>query len=395
MSSGFEDSCDGQPLAGLAKRFPAVKATLQTDSTQKKQAQRRQCVKLCDLALKFPEVACDVWAIAEPMLRKWQKNQEDKDDKFSEQYKQLWRLPASWKGAWIEGCTNGKVNEHSLAERMREDNGVGDICHWSFYYLTMTGPNDRLPPQCQSKKVCNRVFNKRHVDCGLQHRVDRLVDIVAGKQTFAEFGPYKIILDKQTSICTALKHDSGVTVDVPADDSFSLGWLLYEPHLDLGAYMLAPRTKRRCKLSSYFDDGKGPNINVDSLDKMAVTVYTALAEEVKALAKVLDTDSCSVIAQVHQDNKRQAAVIRARHMVESNKKRREDAGISLDKAKVEPPGEVLQEALGDEAEVSKQKEDDEAALNSGADEIQAGGTFFGFPAKSVTPSVAAKGSTEP
>ena len=223
MSSGFEDSCDGQPLAGLAKRFPAVKATLQTDSTQKKQAQRRQCVKLCDLALKFPEVACDVWAIAEPMLRKWQKNQEDKDDKFSEQYKQLWRLPASWKGAWIEGCTNGKVNEHSLAERMREDNGVGDICHWSFYYLTMTGPNDRLPPQCQSKKVCNRVFNKRHVDCGLQHRVDRLVDIVAGKHTFAEFGPYKIILDKETSICTALKHDSGVTVDVPADDSFSLG----------------------------------------------------------------------------------------------------------------------------------------------------------------------------
>ena len=131
------------------------------------------------------------------------------------------------------------------------------------------------------------------------------------------------------------------------------------------------------------------------MDKMAVTVYTALAEEVKALAKVLDTDSCSVIAQVHQDNKRQAAVIRARHMVESNKKRREDAGISLDKAKVEPPGEVLQEALGDEAEVSKQKEDDEAALNSGADEIQAGGTFFGFPAKSVTPSVASKGSTDP
>jgi len=84
MSSGFEDSCDGQPLAGLAKRFPAVKATLQTDSTQKKQAQRRQCVKLCDLALKFPEVACDVWAIAEPMLLKWQKHQGDKDDKFSD-----------------------------------------------------------------------------------------------------------------------------------------------------------------------------------------------------------------------------------------------------------------------------------------------------------------------
>ena len=84
----------------------------------------------------------------------------------------------------------------------------------------------------------------------MQHRVDRLVDIVAGKNTFAEYGPFKIILDDQTSTCTALRHDSGITADVPADDSFSLGWLLYEPLLDLGAYMLAPRTKRRCKLSA-------------------------------------------------------------------------------------------------------------------------------------------------
>ena len=97
--------------------------------------------------------------------------------------------------------------------------------------------------------------------------------------------------------------------------------------MDLGAYMLAPRTKRRCTFSSYFDEGVGSNIKVDALDKMAVTVYTTLVEEVKALAKVLDTDLCSVIAKVHQDNKRQAAVIRAKHMVESNKKRREDAGI--------------------------------------------------------------------
>ena len=96
MSCFDEESCDGQRLAGLATRFPAVKATLQTDVTQKKQAQRRQQVKLCDLALKYPDVACELWSIAEPMLIKWQKHQEDKDDKFSEQYKQLWRLPASW-----------------------------------------------------------------------------------------------------------------------------------------------------------------------------------------------------------------------------------------------------------------------------------------------------------
>ena len=58
--------------------------------------------------------------------------------------------------------------------------------------------------------------------------------------------------------------------------------------------MLAPRTERRCKLS---DEAVDPNIKVDSLDKMAVAVYTALAEEVKALTKVLDTDSCSVMAK--------------------------------------------------------------------------------------------------
>ena len=119
MSCCADGSCDGQPMAGLATRFPAAKATRQTDSTQKKQAQRRQCVKLCDLALKYSEVACDVWAIAEPMLLKWQKHQEDKDDKFSEQYKQLWRLLASWEGAWIEGCTNGKVSELLLRHHDR------------------------------------------------------------------------------------------------------------------------------------------------------------------------------------------------------------------------------------------------------------------------------------
>ena len=150
---------------------------------------------MCDLALKYPEVACGVWSIAEPMLLKRKKHQEDKDDKFSEQYKQLWRLPASWKGSWIEGCTNGKMSGQALAERMKEDKGVGDICHWSFYYLTMTGPNDRLSPQCQSKKVCNRVFNKRHTDCMLHHGVDGLVDIVAGRKTFAEHGPFKVMLD--------------------------------------------------------------------------------------------------------------------------------------------------------------------------------------------------------
>ena len=42
-----------------------------------------------------------------------------------------------------------------------------------------------------------------------------------------------------------------------------------------------------------------------------------------------------MIATVHQDNKRQAAVIRAKHMFESNTKRREDAGIVLDKPNVE------------------------------------------------------------
>ena len=93
--------------------------------------------------------------------------------------------------------------------------------------------------------------------------------------------------------------------------------------------MLAPRTKRMCKLSAYFDEGVGPNIKIHSLDKVAVSVHTALAEEVEALAKVLDTDSCSVIAKVHQDNKRQAAVIRAKHMAETNKKRRDDAGIAF------------------------------------------------------------------
>ena len=147
-------------------------------------------------------------------------------------------------------------------------------------------------------------------------------------------------------------------------------------------------------MSAYFDGGVGPNLKVDSLDKMAVSVYTALAEEVKALAKVLDTDSCSVIAQVHQDNKRQAAVIRAKHMVESNKKRREDAGISPDKPKAEPV-EVLQEALGDEAEATKQQEDDEPALNAVGDGIKEGETFFGVPVKkSVTPTIASSGLTD-
>ena len=50
-------------------------------------------------------------------------------------------------------------------------------------------------------------------------------------------------------------------------------------------------------MSAYVDEGVGPSIKVDSLDKMAVAVYTALAEEVKALTKVLDTDSCSVMAK--------------------------------------------------------------------------------------------------
>ena len=55
----------------------------------------------------------------------------------------------------------------------------------------------------------------------MQHRVDRLVDIVAWRTSFAEYGPFKIIFDEQ--ICIALRHDSGISADVPADDLLSLG----------------------------------------------------------------------------------------------------------------------------------------------------------------------------
>ena len=62
---------------------------------------------------------------------------------------------------------------------------------------------------------------------------------------------------------------------------------------------------------------------------------------------------------------------RAEHMVESNKKRRGDAGIALDKPKGEPV-EASQEALGD-AEDNKSEEDEAAGLNPAVDRVDMSG----------------------
>lgn len=333
-SGATRESCDGVELAGLAKRFPAVRKTTDNELSSKLEAHRRAGVKLVDLALKYPDLAAAVWARAEPMLDQHLADKEEQADKFSEQYNKLWRLPGTWKGSWVAQATLGKISDDTMAALVTKANGSQQIIHEIFYYLTATSPNDTLPALCASKKLWSRAFLMRYTNGELSHRADKLSKHIKAKGAvnWSEVGPYKVDFG-ETGVATKVTHDSGEEAVLQADDTFTRAWTLYECALDMQAYVSAPRTKRNILLSSFFDDATGPKKNIMTLDACATAAHMEIEEEISALQRCLVTDtSSSAIAAATKATKRSAAAARAKSMIAAKKQKMASAGHAFQNA---------------------------------------------------------------
>lgn len=325
------DSCDGKELAGLAKRWPTVKQTKDTETTSKLHAQRRCAVKLADLALKYPDLAMQVWGQAEPLLQRHLADKEEQSDKFSEQYRRVWRLPGTWKGSWITMISDGKILDKHLADLVAKHNGARQIVHDLFYYLTYTSPNDALPPLCHSKKVCSRVFAMRFKEAKLQNRVAKVADLLKSGSNVQslDLSPYEIMWGED-GLATKVKHDSGAEATMSKDDTFSQAWKLFEPSLGSSAYVAAPKSKRTVALCSYFDDGEGPKVALESISSLASTAHRQIEEDIERLKNSLVSDSSGAgIAHATKEHKRSLAQARAKAMVAARKKAKLDSGVSL------------------------------------------------------------------
>ena len=335
-----KESCDGEPLAGLAKRFPAVKASTNTDKQNKLCHMRRSQVKLCDLSLKYPELAAEVWGVAEGMLIKHISDKEAAEDRFSEQYKQLWRIPGGWKSSWIEKLSKNKITQQMIADHIKKDKANASFEHEAFYFLTKTHAYTKVPDECQSKVVCQRTMNYRHDEWCLQRRIHVVYNILQGDASWHTHGPYKVTFCPISDIALTIQYDDGTVVCVPSDDTFSKKWKLFDAFADDVAHVKHPTTKRVAKLASYFSDGDGPKWAGTELKDMAELVFGELQDEVEKLAQSLATDTCSVVTQVHKEIKRSAAQDRAKAMVAANKRRRSESGKAFDHADDEPSEEL-------------------------------------------------------
>ena len=369
----FNESCDGKELAGLAKRFPTLRASVNTDVQNKKNGQRRCQVKLADLALKYPELAVEVWGVAEGMLLSHLQSKQDSDDKFNEQYKQCWRIPGGWKAAFVEVVSHNKITQVMLADYIKQGRACSGIEHEVFYFLTKSQPHTKLPEECQSKKVCQGVFTRRHEEWWLRRRIDMVLLVLSGKSSWHEVGPYTVEFDDVSQMATKVTYDSGEMVDIPADDSFSKQWTFFDAHLDDTCHVKHPQTKRCVKLSTYLPEGEGPNWKGTDIDVLAEVVFSELQQEVERMASSLATDSCSIVTKVNRDTKRLAAQARAADLVKSNKKRKEEGGKSLEDVKFHGKAKALAgkklKALVDEAASALT---DEAAVGTGGPAPSAG-----------------------
>lgn len=324
-------SCDGKPLAGLAKRYPNAKTTKDPVAGARLASDRKAVVKLVDLALKYPEFAGQCWAQCETVLQKCLEDKEKAADRFSEQYTKAWRLPGTWKGPFITLISKGAISDEALARLVTDNKGSQQVVHDIFYYITGTKPQESLPSLCQSKRVCSKTFALRHEQAGLQYRIDRVAEALKGNATTLDwlaFGAFKVQFQGGTAI--KITHDSGEEATVPKGDSFTNAWKLYDSFLDEDCYIAAPKTKRNLKLSTYFDEGEGPCKKRPSLDEMARVAHAELEKQLKELqSSLVAAEGSNAVAEATRAHKRSMAQARANTMVAAQKKAKLDGGIAM------------------------------------------------------------------
>ena len=336
QASYVAESCDGMALHLFAKRVPRAKAK----GTGKKKldatamgSQYRAQVKMVDLAMKYPSIAVDAFSAIEPLLAKHRQAQDDKRDTFSEQYKKFWRIPATWKAPWVTKWSEGAISADYFSILVTKHGGKQDVIHAVFYYITRTGPQMHLVDTCQSKRVFSLALMQYAEPC--TGRIAKVADSLKkhGDVLFdADCCPYSITFDER-GLATKIVYDNGDEAAVDAGETFSRKYKLYDCHLDHGAFVEAPKTKRQVFLKDFFDPGAGPHRIYSSFSECAAAAEAEVKAMYNRIASGIIEDQ-ETVAQASEELKRTLARNRGLKMVEARKKARLDRGATMEEPSV-------------------------------------------------------------
>ena len=245
------------------------------------------------------------------------KNEEEAEKRWNSQYKQMWRIPASWWACWLVMYANGRIC-HAMIERMthKDHNAVKQVV----FFLLQILPRDILPKAMLDKHVASRVFTHRANQLG---RLDRLLEHMSKDGSTVDWrslGPF-IVHFRDGFACT-IDHISGDVAQVPPDAVFSQAAEVQDAHLDCLASVLGRVAP--LPLCKYFDNKMGPHrhaLDADGkvLGELAAKFSKQRDMQAQQVEKGHVHEDPGVLPDVHAE-KRLAALQAARVMLKNRQK---------------------------------------------------------------------------
>lgn len=311
----------------LAKRSGKVKPSPDLAAFNRAVVNRNSLIRVVDYLHENPAAASDVWqAIENGTIGSATAGGKTDSMFFKEAPKRVVHLEMEWIAAWIIKATDQKTTKELLDSA---DGADPESLQRLFAFANAAPLSAPLPPSCQHKSLCARVFMRRYEAVGKRlARLHTMINPQTGRIDWLTAGAYSLTWNDE-GLLVSVKHCSGLVKTVPQFWRVDRTFLFQDPWLDIGSCLHYQSAK--FTLCDLFDQGTGPHAH--ALDKKASDLKT-YAEEVQAQMEAEAAEQSKhdvaddTILTKHEEAmvaKRKEALEKARRKLEAGQKARKGA----------------------------------------------------------------------
>lgn len=234
VQSALKNSCDGEPLAALAKKVPAVRRTGDRTADRVKSIQRGALIRIVDQLSKYPEYILPLHGVmmSEDLLVST-KQQTQHRLEWSGDYKVLASIPIAWEAQYlISRFRSLGIQMAQETLDLVEAQNPDDI-KLLFAFDIQCALTLPMPAECKDAKIATQTFVRRAEVCGdrLKHLAKTGAFKQPGRVLFSE-GCFSLEFDATTQVVTRVKHICGESVAIPPHVRITQDFDLVDNHLD-------------------------------------------------------------------------------------------------------------------------------------------------------------------
>lgn len=210
---------------------------------------------------------------------------EPESNHWPSTYVKLYRLGIRWKCNILVKVSGGELNHTILKAMARKDeNVIEDV----FALFTQTTMKTYFPRICLEKKVCDSFFEERIKECGDRWKGWAKKAIVGGDVDWTCGGPYTLIWDDAAGRALAVKHISGMVVELPQKVIVDRSFKFQNPQSEEHAMLISEDGQVPLKLMNLFSKTSlhGPWTHHIGDDKELIELSTYYRLEQKFMAQL-------------------------------------------------------------------------------------------------------------